>query len=394
MQDKIIQLRKGRKGTLRPGHPWIYKGQLPKDIRFIRPGEIVSVVDSEGKLAGKGYYNSKSEIVVRFLTFQDEAVNDAFLHKRIEEAFKKRETLRAATNAYRVIYSEADGLPGLIADLYDDTLVFQALTLGMDKLKGVIVPAMKKIIQPKYILERSESIYRKMEGLKEMTGWIGAEGPSIIEIREGKVRFLVDVVAGHKTGFYLDQRRSRMAMDGLSKGKRVLDLFCYTGGFSIWAAASGASHVTGVDIKEPWLGLARQNAELNGAGDRTDFRKGDAFETLRAFYKKGEKFDIIIVDPPSFAKARGSVSSASRGYKDLNLIAMKTLAEGGVLATFSCSHNISNDIFSGILKRAASDAKKRFDILKRCHQAQDHPIARQIPETEYLKGYFLKVYSI
>jgi 23S rRNA (cytosine1962-C5)-methyltransferase len=205
------------------------------------------------------------------------------------------------------------------------------------------------------------------------------------------VKFSVDIVNGHKTGFYLDQRKSRMALENIYKGKKVLDLFCYTGGFSVSAASYGAAEVTGADIKEEWLKLARLNAELNGAGARVKFIKGDAFSVLGAFNKAGEKFDIVIVDPPSFLKTRESIVSASKGYGDLNLAAMQALAPGGILATFSCSHNMPNALFAKLIKDAAVKAGRKLSILKRCHQAEDHPIIKHIPETEYLKGYFLRI---
>lgn len=392
-RENIVTLRKGKKGRIRAGHPWIYKGQILKPDPAIKPGDIITVLDSDGSFAGRGYYNPRSEISVRLMTFQDEVIDGSFFVRRIKEAAKKRAPLFSQTNAYRAVFSEADGLPGLLVDVYGDTVVFQVLTLGMERLKGIIIDAIKEALTPNYLYEKSVSPYRKIEGLEDTKMWWGQEGETLIEIFEGRVKFLVDIENGHKTGFYLDQRSSRKAIGAFSKGKKVLDLFCYTGGFSVTCAVEGASHVHGVDIKGAWLDMGRKNAALNGVQDRTRFTEGDAFSVLRNTFNSGEKFDMIIIDPPSFLKRSASIANASKGYKDLNLIAMKTLTEGGILCTFSCSHNMPNDLFFDILKRAARDAKKKFMILKRCHQAQDHPIVRRIPETEYLKGYFLKVGS-
>jgi 23S rRNA (cytosine1962-C5)-methyltransferase len=388
--EKAVRLRTGKKGVIRPNHPWIFKSQLLKTDPAIKPGDIISVTDDKGKFIGRGYYNPKSEIVVRLLTFIDEPVDTDFFRKKITLAVEKRQKLSAVTNAYRAIFGEADCLPGLVVDTYNDTVVFQALTLGIDKFKSEIADAIDDILKPKHIYEKSSSPFRKLEGLGDVTGWWGDEGKGLVEISEGRVKFLVDIIKGHKTGFYLDQRRSRMALENIAKGKKVLDIFCYTGAFSVSAACFGAGRVVGVDIKEEWLKLARENASLNTAGGKTEFIKGDAFEALKKINAAGEKFDIIIVDPPSFLKNKGSVISAARGYRELNVLAMKAVSDGGIIATFSCSHNIPNELFSKIIKESAVQADKKFTILKRCHQAEDHPIVRAIPETEYLKGYFLK----
>jgi len=391
MKESVVKLRSGRNGILRPNHPWIYKGQLLKPEGPIKGGSIVSVWTSDNKFAGRGYYNPTSEITVRLLTFKDEPLDDAFIDQKIKEAVAKRTALKQKTNAYRAVFSEADGLPGLIIDLYADTAVFQILTLGIERFIEAIVAAIRKNTDARYVYEKSDGPFRKREGLKIVKSWHGDKGNRYIEISEGKARFVVDIYEGHKTGFYLDQRSSRLAMHTVSKGKSVLDLFSYIGGFSIHAALSLAANVTAVDIKEDWLEAGRKNAILNNVADRIEFVKADAFEYLKRISASGKRFDVMIVDPPSFLKTRHSLASASRGYKELNYMAIKCLNEDGVLATFSCSHNMPNEAFSDILKEAAARAGRAFTILKRCHQAEDHPIVRSIPETEYLKGYFLKV---
>ncbi|MCM8760742.1 MAG: class I SAM-dependent rRNA methyltransferase [Candidatus Omnitrophica bacterium] len=378
---------------IRKGHPWIYKSQLLKSYNSLRPGGIVALQDANGRYIGKGYFNPRSQITVRLLTFGDEPINAAFFAERIREAVKKREGLSDKTNAYRVIYSEADGLPGIIVDMYADTAVAQVNTLGMDRLKGLIFEKISELLKPAYIYEKSDSAFREQEGLKPAIGWHGAKGHTKIEIFEGKARFLVDIENGHKTGFYLDQRNSRLSMHTISKGKSVLDLFCYTGAFAVHSALYGASSVLACDIKDDWLALGRENAALNGVAGKIEFVSSDAFDLLENIYKSGRTFDIIILDPPSFVKTRRSLDTAIKGYRKLNTMAMRLLKDRGVLATFSCSHNMPNEVLSTILKESAEKAGKKFSLLKRCHQAEDHPIVRDIPETEYLKGYFLKVDS-
>lgn len=391
MTNKTIKLRSGKLGKHPPDHPWIFRNQILKTIDpAIRPGDIISVVDGTNRLLGRGYYNPHSEISVRLLTFKDEPIDEKFFYRRFSDALARRKNVIEKTNAFRAVFSEADGLPGLIVDVYRDTVVFQVLTFGMEKRKEILVDCIRNVLAPEFIYEKSESPYREIEGLKGVKKWWGGPGTSPIEIFEGKAKYLVDIEHGHKTGFYLDQRRSRLALENISKNKRILDLFCYTGGFSVSAAIFGASEVTGVDVKREWLELAEKNTALNGVSDKVNFIEGDVFAVLKDACDRGEKFDMIILDPPSFLRKKESLASAARGYKELNFMAMKTLVKGGLLATFSCSHNMPNALFSNILKKAAVEAKVTMAILRRLHQAEDHPIVRSIPETEYLKGYILK----
>ena len=378
---------------LKPGHPWIFKGQTLRTPAGIRAGDIVTIVNGQGGFVGRGYYNPASEIAIRLLTFKDEPIDSAFLQKRVEDAVAKRSFLSEITNARRLVFSEADGLPGLIVDQYDNTIVFQISTLGMERMKEGVLKALADTVNPEFIYEKSDSPFRKIEGLKTIKKWLLYEGKTTVEIYEGDAKFVVDIENCHKTGFYLDQRRSRAALKEISNGKTVLDLFCYTGGFSINAALGGAKHVVGVDIKPEWLALARKNAELNGVSEKIEHREGDCFDILNNICESGEKFDIIVLDPPSFVKEKKSVISAAKGYKELNTLAMRSLNEGGTLCTFSCSYNMSNEIFSDVIKKSAAEAGKNLTVLKRCHQDKDHPIVRSIPQTEYLKGYFLRVAS-
>ena len=350
----------------------------------------VTIVRDKGEFVGRGYYNPASEITIRLLTFNDEPIDGTFLQKRIEEAVAKRSFLSGSTNARRLIFSEADGLPGLVVDQYNDTIVFQVSTLGMERMKEGLLKILADTVNPKFIYEKSDSPFRKKEGLKTIKKWWLYDGETKIEIYEGDAKFIVDIENGHKTGFYLDQRRARAALKEISRGKTVLDLFCYTGGFSVNAALGGAKTVVGVDIKPEWLELASKNAALNGVSERIEERDGDAFEILNNICKSGEKFDIIVLDPPSFLRSKKNLISAIKGYKEINALAFKTLSDNGILCTFSCSHNMPNKIFSDCIKDAALKSGKKFNILKRCRQDKDHPIIKDIPETEYLKGYFLR----
>lgn len=390
---KVLQLRKGKAGILRPGYLWVYKSQLLRTFEPIKGGEIVTLLGPDGKFAGRGYYNPRSEISLRLLSFKNEDIGQGFLNDRIAGALARRRSIFSKTTAYRLIFSEADLMPGFIVDIYGDTAVFQVLTLGMERLKDMLVEGIRSAVAPAYIYEKSVSPFRKLEGLSDIKMWWGDKGKTVTEIREGGVKFLVDIENGHKTGFYLDQRRSRQALQGMAKSKRVLDLFTYTGGFAVSAAFFGAREVRAVDIKDEWLNLAGRNAEINDVSGKIEFVKNDAFSELAALETKGEKYDMVIADPPSFIKSKKDMESASKGYRDLNTAAMRILNEGGILATFSCSHYMPNEIFSAILKKAAHLAGKKTEILKRCHQSEDHPIVKEMPETEYLKGYFLKVHS-
>lgn len=392
MGNKTIKLRSGKLGKHPPNHPWIFRNQILKMIDpSIRPGDIISVVDGENKFLGRGYYNPHSEISIRLLTFKDEPIDVAFFYRRFTDALEKKKAILKKTDAFRAVFSEADGLPGLIVDVYRDTAVFQVLTLGMERSKDMIVGSIKAVLKPKFIYEKSDSPFREKEGLRGVRRWWGDPGRTLVEIFEGKTKYIVDIEHGHKTGFYLDQRKSRLALGDISKDKRVLDLFCYTGAFSVSAALHGAREVIGVDVKREWLELAEKNASLNGVANKVDFIEGDVFPVLKDILARGEKFDIVVLDPPSFLRSKESRESAARGYKELNLMAMKALVSGGILATFSCSHNMPNELFSQVVKKAASEADRDLTILRRLHQAEDHPIVRSIPETEYLKGYLLKI---
>lgn len=386
----IVTLKSGQDAVIRAGYPWVFRRHIAS-TGISGTGDIVDLVDENKAFLGRGYYNPISGITVRLLTFKDEAIDRDFFRGRIAAAFAKRKEILKTTNACRVVFSEADGLAGLIIDLYADTAVFQIGTLGIERFKEDIVEVIKDTIRPKYIYERSDSLSRHDEGLALIKKWWSEPREGLVEIIEGKAKFLVDIVNGHKTGFYLDQRKARRTLHGMCKGKRVLDLFSYCGGFAINAALAGADSVMAVDIKEDWIDLGKKNAELNGVAEKIMFVKSDVFGFLRNMRAIHESFDIVILDPPSFLKSRHKLADAIKGYLDINLNSMKILNPGGVLATFSCSHNMPFETFAETIKKAAEQANRTYTVLSRCHQDKDHPFVKNIPETNYLKGYFLKV---
>ena len=374
-----------------PVHPWIYKNYLAKINPGINSGDVVDIITHDRRYLGTGYYNPDSVIAIRILSTEEENIDKNFIAERISQAIGKRDEIRKISNAFRVVSSEADGLPGLIVDLYNDTAVVQINTLGMDRLRDEIISSISEIIQPAYIFEKSDANVRRLEGLTQTAGWHGAEGKERVAIQEEKVKLIVDIVHGHKTGFYLDQRKARMAVGDFAKGKRVLDVFCYTGGFTVHALVNKATEVVCVDLKDQWLDLVKLNAGINNVSGSLRCIKGTAFNFLDYLISRNELFDMIILDPPSFLKSRHDLKTAIKGYLDLNRRGMKLLKEKGVLCTFSCSHHMRNEIFSDIIKKAAELEDKNISILKRCRQDKDHPVVAHIPETEYLKGYFLSV---
>ncbi|MBN2400796.1 MAG: class I SAM-dependent rRNA methyltransferase [Spirochaetes bacterium] len=372
-------------------HPWVYKNHIAVVDPEISPGDIVSIISHDNAYLGTGYYNPKSVIAIRILSRKKEPIDNNFFNKYIFQAFQKREQLKKITNAFRIVSSEADSLPGLILDLYNNTVVFQITTLGMKRLKNEIISSIHNTIKPEYIFERSDSIMCKLEGFKPAVSWHGLQGKEKTHIHEGKGKFIVDIAHGHKTGFYLDQRKSRIAVENFAKNKKVLDIFSYTGGFAIHAALGMASKVVCIDIKNEWLEQLKYNAQINNVSEKIECIKGNAFNILRKYIQTEEIFDIIILDPPSFVKNKSGLQNAVKGYLELNRLAMRLLNNKGILCTFSCSHHMKNEIFSDMLKKAAEAEIKTFSILKRCHQDKDHPIIETIPETEYLKGYFLSI---
>ncbi len=392
-----VVIRRGRDKPVRNRHPWIFSGAVERVDGSVEPGSIVDVIDADGGLLGRGYYNARSQIVVRMLTWRDEPIDDAWWRDRIERAVRVRTV--AESDAFRLIHAENDFLPGLIADRYDDWIVLQALTLGIETRKGEIARVLLDATGALGVWERSDVDVRAREGLEPVTGrLLGAEPPSRIEIREGEVVMLVDVRRGHKTGAYLDQRPNRLLLarrlvrDPQRERRRVLNLFGYTGAFGLHALQAGAGHVVTVDSSHETLELAEENFRLNGFPERRcELIEGNAFEVLRDYAASGRRFDVVVLDPPKFAAGRRHVERAARGYKDLNLQAARCLEPGGLLMTFSCSGAIDARLFGQIVFAAFADAGRDARVLARLSAGEDHPVALAFPEGAYLKGLLLDV---
>ncbi|MGQ9507814.1 MAG: class I SAM-dependent rRNA methyltransferase [Thermodesulfobacteriota bacterium] len=387
---KVI-LKSGREGPILRGHPWIFSGAIERIEGDVAPGDEGEVYSQKGEFLGIGHINPKSQIFLRLLTRKREELGEGFFYERLIEAAKLRERfLRGKTNAYRIVNGEGDFLPGLIIDRYRNVIVIQITTAGMDRLKSLIVKILIEYFSPQSIYERSDTPLRKEEGLDESKGLLfGKEVTQPIEIDEYGCLFRVDILEGQKTGFYLDQRENRLFFQSLAEGKKVLDVFSYTGAFSIHGELGGARELTLVESSEEALKRAREHVELNKLNPITfQFIKGDAFEVLR---KIESSFDLIVLDPPPFAKRKGELSGALRGHKDLHLHAFSLLRPEGLLLTFSCSHHIGWDLFEKAIFSAACDIGRKVQLLARRGQPIDHPFSLFHPEGEYLKGFLLRV---
>ena len=384
-------LQKGKERPVKNRHPWIFSGAIEQIEEGFEAGDLVRVFSEHDEFLGIGYLNPASQIVVRMLAFEDVAIDETFFDEKISRAIElRKQFMPRGTNAYRLIHSEGDFLSGLTVDVYGDFLVAEFNTAGIDVWKPVIVTILQKHFPSSSIFERSDSDLRKWEGLKRSVGVLaGSEPPEAIEIQENGLLFGVDIKGGQKTGFFLDQRESRAVVRDLSAGKRVLNCFAYTGGFSVYAAKGGAKEVVSVESSEPAVAMGRKNFERNGlSAGQSVWAQTDVFDYLRTAKKD---FDLIILDPPAFCKSKNQVQDAARGYKDINLQALRQLPKGGLLFTFSCSSYITPDLFQKIIFGAASDAKRDVRILKKTSHAFDHPINIYHPEREYLKGLLCEV---
>ncbi|MBC7188405.1 MAG: class I SAM-dependent methyltransferase [Calditrichaeota bacterium] len=391
-----VFLKAGRDKSLRRWHPWIFAGAIAKVEGGPHPGETVDIVSAEGEVLGRGAFSPHSQIMVRVWTFDPaEEVDGAFFRARLTRAIAARASLiqGGTTTAFRLVNAESDGLPGLIVDRYDEFLVCQFLSAGSEAWRQTLVEALAELVPCQGIYERSDVDVRSKEGLSPRTGLLwGQSPPELVEIREGQCRFLVDLVRGHKTGFYLDQRENRALAARYCQGMQVLNCFAYTGAFAIWALLGGAAAVTNIESSAEALALARRNLALNGIdANAAEFIQGDAFQELRRLRDSGRQFDVVILDPPKFADSQAQVPKASRGYKDINLLAFKLLRPRGVLVTFSCSGLIAPELFQKIVADAALDAGRSAQIIARLGQACDHPVALSFPEGGYLKGLVCRV---
>jgi 23S rRNA (cytosine1962-C5)-methyltransferase len=390
---KALVLRKGREKSLRRRHPWIFSGAIEKLSGEPASGETVALLDSSGKILAKAAYSAQSQIRARVWTFGDEEIDAAFFRDRLSRAIALREALpaRRHTNALRLVHGESDGLPGLVVDCYADVLVAQFLAAGVERWREPILDLLAELTACEAIFERSDAEVRKLEGLAPRVGFArGNRNASRCPIVEYGLNFRVDVEQGQKTGFFLDQRENRQRVRELAAGREVLDGFCYTGGFSISALAGGPARVTAIHSSAQAAAVWRDNLAANPLDvARLQFVEGDVFGELRKLRDRGASFQMVILDPPKFAPTAAYARNAARAYKDINLLALKLLAPGGLLATFSCSGGVSPELFQSIVAGAALDAGARAQIIERFGAAADHPVALEFPEGEYLKGLLL-----
>lgn len=391
-----VHIKKGGARALKSGGLWIYDNEIDRIDGAFENGELVKVFDFDGYPLGIGFINTRSTITVRMMSRKQNAVVDeSFIEMRVRSAWEYRKST-VDTSSCRVIFGEADFLPGIVIDKFSDVLVVESLALGIDRFKPVIIEKLKKImaedgISIRGVYERSDAKVRLQEGMERIKGFIGEPFDTKVEITENGVRYLVDVQDGQKTGFFLDQKYSRLAIQRLCKGKRVLDCFTHTGSFALNAGIAGAAEVLGVDASELGVSQATENAVLNGLSDRVSFITADVFDLLPELEKKGEKYDIVVLDPPAFTKSRNSVKNAVKGYREINLRGMKLVKDGGYLATCSCSHFMTPDLFTKTIREAAGNVHKRLRQVEYRTQAPDHPILWGNEESYYLKFYIFQV---
>lgn len=392
----IVTLKKGEGRNLKSGGMWIYDNEIASITGRFQNGGVVQVHDFDGYPMGKGFINQNSKIRIRMLTRDSkQEIDREFLRMRVKDAWEYRKRT-VDTASCRVIFGEADFLPGLVIDKFSDVLVVQSLALGIDCFKQEIIELLKEEllkdkIRIRGVYERSDAKVRSLEGMERIKGFIGEAFDTNVEITENGVKYIVDVKDGQKTGFFLDQKYNRLAIQKLCRNMEVLDCFTHTGSFALNAAIAGAKSVLGVDASELAVNQARENAKLNGLEDTAQFRCGDVFELLPEFEKQEKKFDVVILDPPAFAKSKSAVKNAVKGYREINLRAMKLVRPGGYLATCSCSHFMDYELFTKIIYQAAQNAHKRLRQAEYRTQAPDHPILWAADESYYLKFYIFQV---
>ena len=397
MSDGIVTLKKGAGRTLKQGGPWIYDNEIASITGTFEDGDIVLVHDFDGYPMGRGFINRNSKLTVRMMTRNiDTEIDETFLTMRVKNAWEYRKKVMDDITSCRIIFGEADFLPGIVIDKFSDVLVVESLALGIDRLKETIVRILKNLMEEdgihiRGVYERSDAKVREQEGMERYKGFLGEPFDTKVEIVENGVRYYVDVKDGQKTGFFLDQKYNRRAVAKLCKGARVLDCFTHTGSFALNAGLAGASHVTGVDASELGVRQARENAALNGLSDRVDFVCEDVFDLLPRLEKQGEKYDVVILDPPAFTKSRNSVKKAVKGYREINLRGMKLVKDGGYLATCSCSHFMDYELFTRTIGQAAASVHRRLRQVEFKTQAPDHPILWGAGDSYYLKFYIFQV---
>jgi len=380
-----ITLRKNQERRIKSGHPWVFSNEIDKLPANLTPGQTAQVYDSRGYVVGSGFYNPKSLIAVRLYSRGAQELDLELMVTRISAAARLRQSLYPGSSDYRLLYGESDGLPGLIVDRYGDQLVMEIMSLGMDIRRDLIVEALTEVLHPACIYERSDSYSRVLEGLRETESvLLGALKPEVV-IDENGLKFAVNIKHGQKTGWFYDQRDNRLALRQYVRGKRVLDCFCHTGGFALNAAAAGAKSVLGLDISDRAIEQAIKSAGLNNLSGLCQFEPADVLHTLKERVESGEKYEVVILDPPAFAKNKKSIESALKGYKEINLRAMKLLSPGGILVSCSCSYHVDDEQFKVMLVDAARDANRTLKMLEFRHQSKDHPVLLACRETQYLK---------
>jgi 23S rRNA (cytosine1962-C5)-methyltransferase len=391
----VLRLKPGREKSLLRRHPWIYSGAIASQEGNLAAGETVAIQDSNGHFLAWGAYSPHSQIRARIWSWlETEQIDETFFRSRLAAALSARRDLLSddRLEAIRLVYAESDALPGLIVDRYADVLVIQFLSSGVEHWREVLTDLLVELSGVANVYERSDVEVRYLEGLPERSGSLRGNPPESIRIQEAGLKFQVDLVKGHKTGFYLDQRWNRQRVRQLANGRQVLDCFCYTGGFALNALVGGAREVLAVDSSKEALAQGRENLALNGLpSSRVEWQEGDVFKVLRSLRDQGRQFDLIVLDPPKFAPTASQAMKAARGYKDINLLAIKLLRAGGLLATFSCSGGVDTVLFQKIVAGAAVDAGVQAQILERLTQDCDHPVGIHFPEGEYLKGLILRL---
>ena len=396
MHNTIVTLKKGEGRTLKAGGAWVYDNEIDSIVGTFEDGDMVTIHDFDGYFMGYGFINRKSKITIRIMSrYKEHPITEEFLKERVRAAWEYRKQV-IDTSSCRIIFGEADWLPGLVVDKFADVLVVESLALGIDKLKPYILECLVEILKEdgitiRGIYERSDAKVREQEGLPRYKGFIGEPFDTKVEIVENGVKYIVDVQDGQKTGFFLDQKNNRAAIHKICKDKKVLDCFTHTGSFALNAGIAGASSVLGVDASELGVNQARENARLNHLEDKVSFQCADVFDLLPSLEEKGEKYDVVILDPPAFTKSRQATKNAVKGYREINLRGLKLVKDGGFLATCSCSHFMDPELFAKTIREAARGAHKRIRQVEFHTQAPDHPILWAAEESYYLKFYIFQV---
>ncbi|MBQ3864666.1 MAG: class I SAM-dependent rRNA methyltransferase [Clostridia bacterium] len=386
----ICIVKAGREKTIDKGHPWVYRSDVTEVREEPKPGDVVRVLSAKGRFMGMAIYNPNSQLTLRVLSREEEPIDEAFFHRRLQRAWDYR--LRFCDPmSCRVVHSEADFLPGMIIDKFADTCVMQCLSLGMERYKESMAHSLMEITGAKGVYERNDVPVRRLEGLEESTGVLAGNPDAVVEMTENGLRFLVDTVNGQKTGYFLDQKENRAAIRPIVNGASVLDCCCHTGAFAVHAASYGAQRVEALDISPEALAMAKKNVDLNRL-ENVSYTEANVFDALREKVASGMQYDVVILDPPAFTKSRHMIESALRGYKEINLRAMKLVKEGGFLITCSCSQHVSYDAFMNMLVESSRDAKKQIRMIEKRGQGKDHPILPALDESQYLKCVFLQVF--